>query len=433
MKVLTISSNNGMYTPSCPSSKAQMKYFKKILKENGIEETRLVKETDYIVYSSCAFDGKTMDENIKDIKDLMKLQQVEGNHFKVLLTGCFIKNFDGDKISDDVILIKDNVWSKAALDYILEKEKNITVKDMLNSKVSSYANDNEILLSMNIVGGCINKCSFCKTNYINNKVESLPYDELLEFLKDKIKNGTKALDLHGDSLNLYGIDLAGKPILHKLLHELGKEKDLNIISLGEVTPQNMYPELLKEIKNNSKVKAVTLQLESASDEVLKNMNRNYTISRYDDIASSIINSGKYVDTILMSGFPLETYDDLSKTIEYIEKRRIYVSGVCQYVDSPHIPSHDLKQLARNEKMKHTRFLKDRIKDINIEIQKENIEKMANGIVFRKYDDCIFTVGGTRTFAYSTKHKDLKLGDVIEEPPKTFVKKSKYSNKNIYKY
>ena len=436
MKVAMIIEADGKKV-TCPSAAAQMAYFEKLLIENGIEKADKPEEMDYLIYSSCGFDGKTLERVCDKIKAFTWLQGFNGTHYKLMIVGCLAKMLkDVGKYNEDVIIVDDPVWSKAAIDIILKREKNILTRDILESKTKTYWYGNDVLLAVNIVDGCINKCSFCKHNYMGSNLSSIPYNDLLNYLKNKIKTGTKVIDFHGDCLNLYGIDLEGKPILHKLLHELAQEKDLAFMSLAEVTAQNMYPELLDEIRNNPKIRRVTLQLESASNEVLKNMNRCHTIERYDDIATTIQNGGKFIDTVLMTGFPKETYKDLDYTLDYIEKRGIPVLQICQYVDSNLVPSHNFEQFTYKEKVEHTKYVRDRLKDINLKIYRDNIWRMSNAVVYGKKEDRVFTVGGLAKFAYSDKekHVNLELGSVIEEAPKKYIKKSRVAKgKTIYRY
>lgn len=447
MKVATMIEANGGKSASCPNTSAQMDYFEDLLVKKGIDRAYTIGDADYVVYASCAFDGKTLKRVEDRIKKLVSIPHYypEEANYKLIIVGCITKvcEFEGMekitdnvfKIGDEAFIINDPVWSKVALNLILDEKKDVTISDRFLSNTHRYGNSG-VFDAISIVKGCTNKCAFCKTNYMDNKIESLPYHELLSYLRNLIKNGAKVLDFHGDTLNLYGVDLYGKPILHKLLHEISKEKDLKMIHLGEVTVRNMYKELLDEICNNPKINVVTLQLESASNEVLKNMNRGTTIEEYDDVASTILNRGKFIDTILMSGYPYETYEDLDKTFEYVKSRGIHINGVCEYIDSEYVPSHKLDQYSGKEKKAHTKYLVEKLRPYNFSLMNNSLDKMENAIIYGKHEDAVFAVSGTNFFACSNlkRHKELDLGDTIEERPKRFVKRSKFvRNKDVFKY
>ena len=417
----------------CLNNDAQLNYLEKLLNDNNIELAKDLKEADYVIYASCAFSGESINEFDKTINDLLILQ--EEYDYKLIIAGCITKLYNFENINSNIKIIFNPIWSKEIINYLKNEEKTITIEDKILSHIKSYS-PKDINFSIDIQSGCTNKCSFCKENYLNNKIESLPYDELLSFLKKKIKNGTRIIDFHGECLNLYGLD-SGERILHKLLHELDKENDLLYINISEITVQNMYNELLNEIIHNSKLSCVGLQLESASNELLKKMNRNHTIDDYYDIAKSITSSGKLIDTVLMTGYPDEKYSDLDKTIKFIEDNNLVVTAVAEYDDFEYLPSHNLKQLSKTEKKKHTRYLKEQIIPLYHKFYEQNIDRMENAVIHDKIDNIILTSSRTKKFAYTTKKEfqDLELGSIIKEPPRRYVKSSKYFsiNNSMYKY
>src|SRR5699024_5865488 len=111
---------------------------------------------------------------------------------------------------------------------------------------------NDVYIQFMLEDGCANKCSFCKQHYYPKKVESIEYYTALNYLKEKIRTGTKIIALSGENTTLYGLDLYKKQVLHEFIHDLSMEEDLKYIILNEITVQNMYKELLEEIANNPK-------------------------------------------------------------------------------------------------------------------------------------------------------------------------------------
>ena len=435
MKFILFKNSYGNAKFSCPSSDAISASLLDKLQENGIERAKSLDDTDLFIYIGCAALGTSLDNFIKDMKDIVGYSKTVKN-MDVLVTGCVTK-LDG---LEDVLnkfgvkVINDKDYVTAIMNYVLNKDDESNVRNVINNNIQSYALDNDVFLSVSIEDGCTNKCSFCKTNYLNSKVESLPYDELLEELRKRISNGCRVIDLHGENLSLYGLDLEGKPILHRLLQDLSKENDLLNIHLGEVTVTNMYDELLDEIINNPKVSLVSLQLETSSDRLLKLMRRGYDIDKYDYVVRRLSEANKGINTVLMTGFPTETYDDIDKTIEYIDKRNLMIDGCCSYVDCEYLPSHDLKQLSYQEKVQHRKYFLDKSRVIRTRIMMDNICNMGNSVVFRKYDNYVVSIGSSYSFCVSGKHTNLDVGQVIKDKPRTYVKRSKFLDNNSgYKF
>ena len=272
--------------------------------------------------------------------------------------------------------------------------------------------------------GCTNKCSFCKTHYYPKKVESANYIDSLNYLKEKISNGTRIITLSGENLTLYGIDQYKKPILHKFIHELAQEEDLNYIIVNEITAQNMYPELLEELVRNKKVVQVSLQLESASDKLLTAMNRGHNLEKYDYIVKKLQEQGKIVDTILMTGFPTETEEDLNKTINYIKERQIYVEGISSYEDFYAIPSHTLEQLSESEKKRHLMIVGQAIKSSNYEVLERAMSYPFTNLsyVIGHDEKRVYLANSMTHYSIKKNLYELPLGAVVEEAPKRIVKR-----------
>lgn len=197
----------------------------------------------------------------------------------------------------------------------------------------------------------------------------------------------------------------------------------------------MYPQLEEELIYNPKIKRVSIQLESGSEKILNLMNRHYTLEKYDRLVAKLINNHKFVTTILMSGFPTETYDDLDKTIEYVRVRQIFTDSVCQYVDFKHLPSSWLEQLTNSEKRKHTLYLQKAVLKNNYKVLKNYIPYMNEVIIVGKNNGYTIMEGASNVYAISRqkKYQEMELGTIIHTSPKKLVKRSSFNHDIAYKY
>lgn len=234
---------------------------------------------------------------------------------------------------------------------------------------------------------------------------------------------------------MYGIDLYKKSVLHNFIHELSEEEGLKYIIVNEVTAQNMYPELLEELAKNRKVVQVSLQLESASDKVLKAMNRGHTLEKYDYIVRQLQDQGKIVDTILMTGFPTETEADLEKTINYIKERKIYVEGISSYEDFYAIPSHELEQLSNKEKRRRIMIAGQAIQKSNYEVLESTMDYpfTNESIVVGHNDKRVYLANSMTHYSIKKELYELPLGTIVEEKPKRIVKRRGSTINCQYRY
>ena len=396
------------------------------MSQQGIEKTNYLEETDYLLYITCAGSGPNID---KCMKDLVDLEFYSRRHdIKIIVVGCLATKLgfllEHFKNIPHVKIISNRDWVIPAMNYISDMNKRNTYKEKLRNR-TRYIDQDGIFIQFDLQEGCTNKCSFCKVHYMDQKLTSIPFEIALEYLTDMIRNkGTKVVYLNGDNPTLYGIDLYGRKRLHEFIHELSKVEGLERIGIGEQVAGNMYSELFNEIITNPKVVNVSFQLETASDRLLRLMNRNYTMEEYDYYVRRIIEAGKYVDTVLMSAFPTETQEDMDYTLKYLKERGIITRLICQYMDFPHvIPSSELEQYPNRVKREHTRYLKNGIREINYDIYMREMSNQNRLIYLRgKAENCFCNpIDGIVTIPSSKRFDDLVPGTIITEAPQRLVK------------
>lgn len=349
----------------------------------------------------------------------------------MIITGCLAdKTVFQDYLKDDnIVLIESSNFYVPVENYIFEEHKKDSLKKRLNYSTKFWYG-NQTYIQFFLEDGCSNNCSFCKYNYMDKDIESVPYDAALNYLKGLIRTGTKKIMLSGENLTLYGIDLVGKQLLHKFIHDLSLEEGLLYIQVNEITAQNMYPELLEELANNAKVSSVCLQLETASPHLLELMNRRHTIEQYEHIVKYLRSKGKFVETVLMSAFPTETYDDLDYTAQFLSENEILCPLVCEYSDFDAIPSSKFEQLRPSEKRKHTKYLLEKLKQSNKRILFDEIDSIDKSIIVGNDEKTIIT-NFTRGYSLRKEFNDVPPGTIITDKPRLLTKDGNYNY--FYRY
>ena len=423
--------NNG-----CVKEDAMEYNFLNKMKENNIERANSLEESDYVLYITCGGVGEVVR---KCVKDIYALEYYAREHnTKVIAVGCLINNhinlFDEIIDSPNVLFLQGKEWIIPVINYIKDMNKRNTYKEKLLNRTLCFDKYGTTVQFM-LQEGCSNKCTFCKVHYMNHKLCSFPFELALEHLTKLIHKGTKKIALSGDNITLYGLDLYGKKRLHEFIHRLSKVDGLEWLNVNELVPGDMYKELIDEIISNPKVICTSLQLETASDRLLKLMNRNYNLEKYDYYAKKIIDNGKYIDTILMSGFPTETTEDMDITLKYLKDRNIVTQGICEYSDFKHIPSSKFEQYTKSEKRIHTRYLVNGKRIINYNIFKNNRINQTKLIYKDTYDGVHYfygTIPDIITVSYSNRFNNITPGTIINEVPQTLVKRNKHTKTVTYK-
>lgn len=416
-----------IYNQGCIRESAMAQNLKEDLKNKGNSIVSDLREADAIVYISCAGTGDSIEKCFRDLDFFLALKKKET---KFILTGCLANknNFWNYLYRKDFKLIENPDFVIPIENYLFEETKRNSYKSILRNRTLRVANNN-VSVQFLIEEGCINHCSFCKYNYLKRYVKSVPYSIALDYLKELIENGTKCITLSGENTTLYGLDLEGKPLLHQFIHDLSLIEKLERIYLGEITSQNLYPELLAEIIKNPKIYRVDMQLEMAPNRLLGLMKRNHKLEEYAYYIKKIQESGKFISTVLMCSFPTETYEDLDFTIDFIKKNHILVEAVLRYRDCDYIPSHYLERLSYNESRRHATYLKKQIALVNKELMTQFIPFLQDSIVIGKTDQIVCFDNVINGYSFRKGYQDCNLGDTIVDKPQCLVR----TQENNYTY
>ena len=242
--------------------------------------------------------------------------------------------------------------------------------------------------NLKIQDGCNNNCSYCIVHVARGKAISYDYKKVLTEFRGLLRSGVKEIVLTGINLASYrykSIDLA------KLCRELvflideyyqNKKDDVPArIRLSSLEPQDITQDFIQVLKSsNGKIaRHLHLPLQSGSDKILKLMNRKYTRSDYfkliDDLKSNIPQIALSTDVIV--GFPNETEDDFSQTVDLCKKCGFMKIHVFPYSKRQGTPASTMSgQVGETVKQKRSLLLRDLSKDLQVkdlDNRKGNVE------------------------------------------------------------
>ena len=209
-----------------------------------------------------------------------------------------------------------HVLSNIKLKSMGEKPKTL-VKVLPYESLTEYS-DHGIIKSMDgktrayikIEEGCDRFCSYCLIPFARGHVRSRNQDEIVEEAKMLINNGFKEIVLTGINTALCD-DLAG--VIERINDIPGDFR----IRLSSLEPTVVNSEYVKKLLKYEKLcHHLHLSIQSGSDNVIKNMNRNYTRNEYLDIVKVLreFDPGYGITTDIIVGFPGETEDDFKDSL-----------------------------------------------------------------------------------------------------------------------
>ena len=184
-----------------------------------------------------------------------------------------------------------------------------------------------------IQDGCNNFCSYCIIPYARGPVRSRKIENVVNEAKRLSSLGFREVVLTGISVASYGRDLKDGSTLKNVIEEVCRIDGIERVRLSSVSPNLFDDEFISFIAGEKKLcRHFHISLQSGSSTVLKRMNRKYTAQEYLDTLSRIRekmpDSG--ITTDIICGFPEETEEEFSETLDFVKKARFLKVHVFPY-------------------------------------------------------------------------------------------------------
>ena len=313
-------------TYGCQMNVHDSENIKGIMEDLGYNEEENYEKADVIILNTCAIRENAHNKVVGILGRIKKLKEDNPNIITII-GGCMpqeegISNMLKDKYKwVDIVLGTHNIYDIPTLldNVIKEKKQNIEVYSIEGDIIENIPvkRDSNYKAWVNIQYGCDKFCSYCIVPYTRGKQRSrLPKDILKEIntLKEK---GYKEVTLLGQNVNAYGKDLDINYTMSNLLEDVAKTK-IDRIRFVTSHPWDFTSDMIDIIaKYDNIMPYIHLPIQSGSDNILKKMNRRYTIEEYKKLFHELKSKIKNVSitTDIIVGFPNETEEDFQKTLD----------------------------------------------------------------------------------------------------------------------
>ena len=199
---------------------------------------------------------------------------------------------------------------------------------------------------LKVEDGCINFCSYCIIPYARGPIRSLPLSDAVAETARLAEEGYLELVITGIEISSWGRDLEGKPELIDLIEAICSAAPGLRVRLGSLEPRTITEDFCHRASVLPNLcPHFHLSLQSGCDATLKRMNRKYDTSRYYE---SVTLLNQYFDspaitTDLIVGFPGETEEEFTSTLEFIRKCAFSSMHIFPYSPRPGTPAAAMKE------------------------------------------------------------------------------------------
>ena len=346
---------------------------------------------EIVVVNTCGFIADAKEESINTILEFAQAK-TEGRIKKLFVMGCLSERYLAELEAE--IPEVDGWYGKFNYRQLLQ--------DLEGSSFEACEGKRHITTPrhyayIKISEGCDRHCAYCAIPLITGKHQSRPMAEILDEVRQLVKDGTKEFNVIAQELTYYGVDLDGKQHIAELIEQMADIPGVEWIRLHYAYPTHFPWDLLRVMREKPNVcKYLDSALQHISDNMLSRMRRHVTKEETYELVRRLREEvpGIHIRTTLMVGFPGETDEDFEELKAFVKWARFERMGAFAYSEEEGTFSAEHYQddvpeevkLARLDKLMHIQ------QNISAELEAEKIGQTLKVTIDRQEGD--YYVGRT---------------------------------------
>ena len=318
------------------------------------------KKAEVIVLNTCIVKSKTenrMRNRLKELSDSDK---------EILVAGCMPESLmeTVEELAPEAYMLGPS--SVGMVTSLLEKleqdERTLYIGGKKPDKTEfSKKSSNPVRRIVPISEGCTGACTFCITKKARKNLKSYPLEDIVEEVRRGVSQGAREFYICAEDTGCYGFDTGRS--LPQLMRSISKIDGDFKVRIGMMNPDNalkVLDGLVKSYKSEKFYNFLHVPVQSGSNSVLEDMNRNYSIEEFEKVVSAFREEIPDLNlaTDIIAGFPTESDENFQKTLELLERVKPEVVNVSRYGSRP-------RTVARRKfKDNPTEIIKERSKKVS---------------------------------------------------------------------
>lgn len=206
---------------------------------------------------------------------------------------------------------------------------------------------------LKVEDGCVNFCTYCIIPYARGAIRSLPLDTAVRQVKELRQQGYREVVVTGIEISSWGADLKNGQKPQDLIRAICEAVPDMRVRLGSLEPRTVDPDFCAALKNCENLcPQFHLSLQSGCDETLRRMHRKYSTERYLESCRLLRETFPdcAITTDLIVGFPQETEEEFTATLEFLRKADFAAMHIFPYSRRTGTPAADMPgQIPQAEK------------------------------------------------------------------------------------
>jgi tRNA-2-methylthio-N6-dimethylallyladenosine synthase len=318
-------------TFGCQMNEADSQYVADRAVSAGYAITAVPEDADVLLINTCTVRDKAERRAYGRMNHFKSLKDA-ASHVRLVVMGCLAEQ-DRDRMqklaphvdaifgTKELVQLGDQLaaWQPSFSDTV-DFGADRTLLEPLGGTPDAIAGAfSHLRAFVNVQRGCSYYCTFCIVPHVRGRFDHRPLGEILAEVSTKIAAGAREVMLVGQTVNAWRDPVAGADF-GDLCKEVAKLAGLERLTFISPHPKDFSEKMITDLASVDCLNPrIHLPLQSASDAVLRRMNRKYTSAQFrekvDLVRRYLPNWAITTDVIV--GFPGETEADFQATLDYV--------------------------------------------------------------------------------------------------------------------
>ncbi len=299
-----------LQTLGCKLNQAETDHLKRRFRKAGCQVLDDPDNADVYILNTCTV------THVADRKSrhLLRLARRRNPDAFIIATGCYAERAPGELAKLDGVDLVIGNRDKAHLPEILEGMGKLEEMrgggDNLEFRTRAL---------VKIQDGCSDFCSYCIVPRVRGRERSVPIHQVVEEVKERVREGYREVILTGTQIGAYGRDI-GKTLVD-LLECVLAETEIERLRLTSLQPQDITPSLLRLWSDERLCRHLHIPLQSGCDSVLLRMRRRYSTTDFERAVTVARDRVPDISitTDIIVGFPGESEDEFEESYRFCER------------------------------------------------------------------------------------------------------------------
>ena len=342
-----------IYTLGCKVNQYETQAMERELTDRGHELVPFDGPADVYIINTCTVTA------VSDKKSRQMIRRARKQNEKavVAVCGCYAQTKPEEVRALDADLIAGTEDRMQFLDLlenaVREQEPVVRVDKALGRRIFEVLPAGGLAARtramLKVEDGCVNFCSYCIIPYARGPVRSLPLETAVEEVRRLREEGYREIVMTGIEISSWGSDFRDGSGLIDLVEAVCRTAEGMRVRLGSLEPRTVTEDFCRRAAALGNLcPHFHLSMQSGCDGTLRRMNRKYDTNRYIQSVEllNVYFGRPAVTTDLIVGFPGETEEEFSATLDFVRRCGFAEMHIFPYSIRPGTPAAEMEQVPK---------------------------------------------------------------------------------------